>query len=167
VKEASTVGAAADLRIRRAHPADAGRLAPLFEAYRGFYGRDTEVAAAGAFIRDRLQQKESVIFLAESGDRLVGFVQLYPSFDSVEIGSIWILHDLFVTPEARRKGAALGLMAAARRLAESTGACGISLATAMDNTGAQALYEGLGYIRDHRFYHYFLTLQGREPGEGP
>jgi GNAT superfamily N-acetyltransferase len=163
VKEASAV----DLRIRRAHQADAGHLAPLFAAYRGFYGRDTEPAAAEAFIRDRLQHEESVIFLAESDDKPVGFVQLYPSFDSVEIGSIWILHDLFVTPEARRKGTARGLMAAARRLAESTGACGISLATAMDNTGAQALYEGLGYVRDHRFYHFFLPLQGREHGEGP
>lgn len=145
-------------RVSRAGVADLARLAPLFHEYLRFYGRQPEPPAPQAFLHARLQATESVIFLAEIGDRAVGFVQLYPSFDSVDLGNIWILHDLYVAPDARRQGVARHLMTAARSLAEATGACGISLSTAVDNRTAQALYEQLGYIRDQRFHHYFLPL---------
>ena len=151
------------LRVSRAGEGDLARLAPLFHAYLRFYGREPEPPAPEEFLRARLQAKESVIFLAEIGDRAVGFVQLYPSFDSVELGNVWILHDLYVEPDARRRGVARALMTAARSLAESTGACGISLSTGVDNREAQALYEQLGYVRDERFHHYFCPLPAADP----
>lgn len=154
------------LTIRKAGPGDTGAVAPLFDAYRQFYGRSPDLAAATRFLADRLGADESVVFLALAGDEPVGFVQLYPSFDSVEVRAVWILHDLYVIPDARCAGAGRALMEAARRLAEETGACGLSLATAIDNQVAQALYEGLGYRRDRRFYHYFLGLTPTED-QGP
>ena len=42
--------------------------------------------------------------------------------------------------------------------AESTGAKGLTLETAMDNLPAQALYESLGWKRDTEFYRYELDL---------
>lgn len=145
--------------IRRAGPADAARVGELFDAYRQFYGRPADPVTAGKFLRQRLDRDESVLLVAETATSAVGFLQLYPSFDSVEAAPVWILHDLFVTPAFRRRGVGRLLMDAARELAESTGACGLSLATAVDNLAAQALYEGLGYKRDRRFLHYFLSVR--------
>ncbi len=155
-----------ELAIRRAGPADAEAIAPLFDAYRQFYGRMTDPGLALSFLTERLERDESVVFMALAADEPVGFVQLYRSFDSVEAGSVWIVHDLFVSPDARCAGAGRALMEAARRLAEETGACGLSLATAADNRIAQNLYENLGYERDHRFFHYFLAVMtGGRSGE--
>lgn len=148
--------------IRRAESADLHQIAPLFDAYRRFYGRPSDPELATSFISERLEQGESVIFLAEIAGKAVGFVQLYPSFDSVEARPVWILHDLFVRSEARGLGAGRALMNAATGLARETRACGLSLATAVDNTVAQALYESLGYTRDRRFFHYFLSLESKD-----
>lgn len=152
-----------DFCVRRAIPDDARRVAPLFDAYRRFYGRPADPARARHFLAARLQGGESVVFFAEAGGDPLGFVQLYPSFDSVDAASVWILHDLFVDPRGRRRGIGRALMEAARGLAVETGAAGLSLATASDNVVAQALYEDLGYRRDERFFHYFLPV---DPGDG-
>jgi ribosomal protein S18 acetylase RimI-like enzyme len=148
------------IRIIEAVPGDAPRLTGLFDGYRRFYGRPTESEAAGRFLRRRLERGESVIFVADLAGSPAGFAQIYPSFDSIELDKVLILHDLFVEPGARRCGVARALMEAVRQYGETVGACGISLATAIDNDRAQALYEQLGYQRDERFLHYFLALSG-------
>jgi ribosomal protein S18 acetylase RimI-like enzyme len=147
-----------EFHVRRATQDDADCLAPLFDAYRRFYERPSDHGLARDFLKHRLSRNESVVFVAESAGELLGFVQLYPSFDSVEAGPVWILHDLFVNPAARQRGVGRALMEAARRLAAQTGAAGLSLATASDNLVAQRLYESLGYRRDERFFHYFLPI---------
>lgn len=133
----------------------------MFDAYRQFYGRASDPVLARRFLSDRLERDESSVFLACRDGEPVGFVQLYSSFDSVEARPVLILHDLFVCPGARGAGAGRALMDAARQLAEDSGACGLSLATAVDNSVAQHLYESLGYQRDHRFLHYFLVVDPR------
>lgn len=45
-------------RIRTAAPGGLDLVAPLFEAYRQFYERAPDAAAARHFIRDRLQRDE-------------------------------------------------------------------------------------------------------------
>jgi hypothetical protein len=42
----------------------------------------------------------------------VGFMQLYPSFSSVSMQPIWIVNDLFVVEEARRRGVEAIVLAA-------------------------------------------------------
>src|SRR5690242_3953610 len=98
----STRPAANPIRMVRAAAKDAERVAPLFDAYRQFYKQKPDLAAARTFIAERLQRDESVIFLALDGDKAVGFVQLYPCFSSTAMKRMWILNDLFVTPDARR-----------------------------------------------------------------
>lgn len=154
------------LSVRRADTGDAEALAPLFDAYRVFYGRSPHLELAGRFLEQRLRARESVVFIAEDDRGPAGFVQLYPSFDSVEAGAVWILHDLFVDPDRRRKGVGEMLMDAARRLAIETGAVGLSLSTARENSTARSLYERLGYRRDERFYHYFLNVRAAPDAEG-
>ncbi|MCI4347470.1 MAG: GNAT family N-acetyltransferase [Thermoplasmata archaeon] len=141
------------VRIVRANVEDVERLAPLFDAYRQFYHRPSDMGAAHAYLTQRLTRGESVVFIAESGSTPLGFTQLYPTFASLSMKSWWVLYDLFVVPGARRRGIAASLLMRARQLAQETGADGLSLETARDNP-AQKLYETLGWKRDELFLHY-------------
>ncbi len=146
--------------IRQAGPADVARVAPLFDAYRQFYRQAADLALAEAFVAERLAREESVIFLAERDGVPVGFVQLYPLFSSTAVRPrrLWLLNDLFVSPAARGAGTGRALLDRARQLAEDTGAVGLELATARTNTGAQRLYQSLGYRVDEQFLRYELEL---------
>jgi ribosomal protein S18 acetylase RimI-like enzyme len=146
------------MRIRRATRADLPSLAPLFDQYRQFYDQPSDLPTAEAFLADRLEREESVIFLAELGGKIVGFTQLYPLFSSTRCRRLWLLNDLFVDTSARGKGVAKGLLEMARVHAVATGACGIELSTAHTNHPAQQLYESLGYTLDTRFRVYSLKL---------
>ena len=150
------------LRITRAGVEQMDWIAPLFDAYRQFYRRPSDVAAARAFMTERLKRDESVLFLAlvQTGDTstAVGFVHLYPTFSSLSLRPQWILSDLYVTGEARKHGVGAALMNRAKKLAADTGADGLLLETATDNLTAQSLYEALGYKRDTEFFRYFLSV---------
>lgn len=144
--------------IRNARLDDLDRLAPLFDAYRCFYGQPTDLDGARAFLAERLAHGESWVLLAEQGAQLLGFVQLYPLFSSVRMARTWLLNDLFVLPMARRRGVARALLEAAAAAARAQGSRGLSLATAHDNAPAQALYTALGWQRDRQFLHFELPL---------
>lgn len=144
--------------VRQAVETDLERLAPLFDAYRRFYGAAGDIPAASAFLADRIVRGESAVFMALEGDVAVGFTQLYPSFSSVSLARIFVLNDLFVVERARRKGIAAKLIAAAVDHAGTEAAARLTLSTARGNHGAQALYESLGWKRDDRFLVYNFSL---------
>ena len=144
--------------VIRARVAHLELLVPLFDAYRQFYKQRTNVAQARRFLRERLRRGESVIFLAMQREKAVGFIQLYPSFDSVMMRHVWILYDLFVAPTSRKRGVAKLLMERARRLAIETNAKGLILETATGNRPAQKLDERLGWKRDTAFHRYYLDV---------
>ena len=148
------------IEIRQATINDLEGLAVLFDQYRIFYGQASDIEKADAFLFDRFAHNESVIFVAEDkgANKPAGFTQLYPIFSSVSMKRVWLLNDLFVAETYRKQGIANGLLAAAKDFAERTKAKGIELATAMNNKGAQKLYEKMGYVRDTEFYHYFLGV---------
>jgi ribosomal protein S18 acetylase RimI-like enzyme len=152
-----------DVQIIRAGIEHVGQVAPLFDSYRQFYGQASDLAGATAFLVERLTKQQSVVFLAvgEAGPTPsgLGFVQLYPSFSSVRMKSIWILNDLFVAKETRRSGVARLLMDAALDLARATGAARLVLSTAKDNQPAKNLYLNLGYRVDEQFDHLELSIQ--------
>ena len=129
--------------------------AALFDAYRQFYQQAPNLPLATLFIRDRMQNGESVILLAINADQqVIGFCQLYPTFCSVEARPIYSLYDLYVVPEARRSGAGKVLLLAAEHLAADQGKARMDLTTAKTNMPAQAAYEQLGWVRDEIFYAY-------------
>lgn len=104
-------------------------LAKIFDAYRVFYKKKSNEVAAMAFLRERIEQKESVLFVAEMKDELVGFTQLYPLFSSTNMARMWLLNDLFVLPEKRESGIGKLLMHAAQDHCKRTHSLGISLET--------------------------------------
>lgn len=144
----------AALRVRQAGLADVARLAPLFDAYRGFYGQAGDVGLAEAFLRERLALGESFVLLAERGEAAVGFVQLYPLFSSVRARRILVLNDLYVMESARRGGVAEALLREAEALAREAGALRLVLETGEDNRAAQRLYEKMGWrhVSENRWY---------------
>ncbi len=145
-------------RVRQATMLDLEQLAPLFDRYRQFYGRASDVGAARNFLSARFTNKESILLIAHEDERSIGFTQLYPSFSSVSLARIFILNDLFVHEQARRKGVASALMSAAVKFASTLGAARLSLSTAITNDAAQALYHSAGWKRDDQFFVYHLAI---------
>ena len=142
------------ISARQAVLADLAVLAPLFDDYRQFYGRPSDVAAARAFLRERFDHGESILFLAHAADVAVGFTQLYPSFSSVSLARTFILNDLFVVPGQRRSGVGSALLRAATDHARALGAVRVTLNTDIQNTSAQAVYETRGWKRDREYFVY-------------
>jgi GNAT superfamily N-acetyltransferase len=148
-----------DVVIRQATIDDLESLVPLFDAYRQFYRRPSDPDLARQFLRERFQHNESVIFVAVTNDGSgVGFTQLYPSFSSTSAARIFILNDLFVSPQARRKRVGALLLNAAAGFGREVGAVRLTLSTEVMNETAQALYESEGWKRQTEFYSYDLTL---------
>jgi ribosomal protein S18 acetylase RimI-like enzyme len=145
-------------RVRQATLLDLEQLSTLFDRYRQFYGRASDVAAAREFLLARFTSKESTLLIAHEDERPVGFTQLYPSFSSVSLARIFILNDLFVSEQARRNGVASALMSAAVKFASTLGAVRLSLSTAITNDAAQALYHSAGWKRDDQFFVYHLVI---------
>jgi GNAT superfamily N-acetyltransferase len=147
------------MKVRKAQIKDLPALSVLFDGYRQFYQQPADLVGAQAFLQQRLEQQESVVFVAEDDAGLLGFTQLFPSFSSVSMQRLWILNDLFVADHARKQGVAKALLNEARDWAEATGSKGIILETDWDNTQAQALYQQLGYEQQNSTYHYFLPAR--------
>ena len=144
--------------VRQATPSDLELLAPLFDAYRQFYDRAGDIKAARAFLQERLERAESIVFMAFKGNEAVGFTQLYPGFSSLSLRRNFLLNDLFVRPECRQSGIGTALIAAAIDHARVVGAVGLSLSTARTNATAQSLYEALGWQRDEHFLYYDFVV---------
>ncbi|MCX4027337.1 GNAT family N-acetyltransferase [Endozoicomonas sp. SM1973] len=126
----------------------------LFDKYRQFYKQDADLPAATTFIKERLVNEDSVIYLALVNNQSVGFTQLYPAFSSVAMKRMWYLNDLYVHPDYRKQGIAEALLEQAQQLAIETNALTVKLATAVDNNAAKALYEKVGYQKITAFEHY-------------
>lgn len=141
--------------IQKATMNDLEALTELFDLYRQFYEQASDLDGARAFIKSRIQNDESVIFIAIDQEIPIGFVQLYPSFSSVSMKRIWVLNDLYVKKSARKNGAGEQLIQKAIQFAEGTGAKGVLLETGKENVSAQRLYEKIGFHKETNFFYYF------------
>jgi len=141
--------------IRKATLKDIDRLTELFEAYRIFYKKLPDKESARAFLKARISNGESEIFIAlhEDGD-MVGFVQLYPLFSSTKMKRLWLLNDLFVDPRFRGRGFSVKLIERSKQLCRETNACRLLLETAKTNYIGNNLYPKTGFTldEDHNYY---------------
>jgi GNAT superfamily N-acetyltransferase len=154
----------APIAIRFASSRDLPSLTTLFDAYRVFYGLESNREAAGAFLSERLARDESVILLALLGssdartEEVVGFAQLYRAFSSLSLGCVILLNDLFVVPSARRCGVGAQLLDAATAYAFRVGALSVHLETRPDNAPALELYRAKGFTADDAYMHLTLPI---------
>jgi len=137
--------------IRRAKKKDIEELSVLFDKYRIFYKQRSDVENARSFLKKRMKRKESVIFVAEERDELIGFTQLFPIFSSVSMKRTWLLNDLYVNERSRGIGAATKLLDAAKEFGIETDSKWLLLQTAADNFTAQKVYEKNGWIKETDF----------------
>ena len=140
----------------QANPNHLDDLAVLFDAYHVFYKKETDLDAAKKFLRERLANDQSVIFMVYNDSRAVGFTQLYPVFSSVNMAAVWLLNDLFVDPVYRGKKIGKQLLEAAQNHCTATGAKGVSLETEQTNVVGNKLYPIMGFEKDteHNFYYW-------------
>jgi GNAT superfamily N-acetyltransferase len=141
--------------IKKATLIDLADLAILFNQYRIFYGKKTDLKQAQAFLKERLTNNDAEIFVCfDAENKMVGFVQLYPLFSSTRMKRLWLLNDLFVTENQRGKGFSIALIERAKELCVETNACGLMLETAKTNTVGNSLYPKTGFSldEDHNYY---------------
>jgi len=145
---------------RKADLRDVQQLSELFDQYRIFYHKNSDIPAAEKFIKERLENKDSEIFVAENEGKLVGFVQLYPLFSSTRMKRYWLLNDLFVNENYRGKGYSKELIEEAKAVAKSTNSAGILLETGKTNDIGNQLYPRCGFkIYDGvNFYEWTNTI---------
>ncbi|MBV8390484.1 MAG: GNAT family N-acetyltransferase [Mucilaginibacter sp.] len=144
------------MKIKRIDLAEANLVIGLFDKYRVFYQKSSDPALAEKFIKTRLGNNESVIFVALENDLPIGFTQLYPKYSSVSAVKNWILNDLYVEPGFRKQGIGEALIKTAMDFAKSDGASYVQLETAVDNYTAQSLYEAIGFQKQEPDTEFFL-----------
>jgi len=137
--------------IKRIDVSEYQTVTGLFDQYRVFYKQPSDIELAEQFIKERLENKESVIFVAFADDfgeeRAVGFTQLYPLISSMRAKKNWLLNDLYVEAGYRNQGIGETLIKSAMEFAKSEDAVFLKLETAFDNFPAQRLYESIGFKR--------------------
>ncbi len=137
---------------------DLPELSRLFDLYRQFYKQPSDLQGAEHFLRERITKEQSVIFISQDQNhKLAGFVQLYPGFSSIGMKSIWILNDLFVDSTLRKLGIGEALIKASVEFSRASGARNLMLQTASTNLEAQKLYERLGWVRDEKYFTYYMS----------
>ncbi|NQY24293.1 MAG: GNAT family N-acetyltransferase [Campylobacteraceae bacterium] len=147
------------INIKKVSLNEVKEVAKVFNAYRVFYGQKSDLPLAEEFLKQRVQNNESVIFcIFDEENKALAFTQLYPSFSSVSAKRSWILNDLFVDENYRKRGYAKALMQKAKEMVQEDASKGIFLQTHKNNKNAQALYESLEYERDEEYYSYYLSL---------
>ncbi|QDW26799.1 GNAT family N-acetyltransferase [Pedobacter sp. KBS0701] len=152
-----------NIKIKQIGLTESHLVVGLFNQYRIFYNQFSDIGMAKAFIDERLQHNESIIFLAidEDTEKPVGFTQLYPKFSSAKLSKNWILNDLYVDEVYRKQGIGEKLIKTAMEFSKTTGATFIQLETAVDNYTAQQLYENIGFEKqgnDEEFFLYKMAL---------
>ena len=134
------------MNYRTATLKDLHQLSELFDAYRRFYSKETDIFGAKSFLEKRISNNDSELFVAETTEnKLVGFVQLYPLFSSTRMKKFWLLNDLFVHPESRSKGVSIALIKKAKALVRESKACGMILETEKSNLIGNSLYPKTGF----------------------
>ncbi|MCP4786949.1 MAG: GNAT family N-acetyltransferase [Fuerstiella sp.] len=148
----------ADHEIIHATVDDIEAVAPIFDQYRVWYRMKSDLAGSRHFLTQRLQNNESVVFIAVVDNMPVAFTQLYPLFSSVSMEPVWLLNDLFVSEPYRKQGIGRALLETAAQFGRETGALRMELATEIRNFAAQTLYESQSWQKDETFIHYSLPL---------
>ena len=149
-----------EFKIIEAESKNVEQVGKLFDLYRQFYKYDSNLIVSTNYIKDRINNKESKIFIAINNDNeAIGFVQLYETFGSLDLGKIIILYDLYVKKNHRKNNIGKQLMIKSHEYAKKIKAKRIQLSTAIDNFIGQSLYESLGYVKDIDFYTYDFEIK--------
>ncbi len=134
----------ADFQVRAIERSDQAQWAPLWRAYLEFYraqwSREVADAAFGR-IFDPLEPVHA--FVAERGDKLIGFTHYLFQRSTWLINSQCYLQDLYVAEAVRGGGVGRALIAAVVDAAKEAGAARVFWNTHETNTVARRLYDAV------------------------
>jgi ribosomal protein S18 acetylase RimI-like enzyme len=145
--------------IRRAVAADVahlGRLGALlveehhgFDALRFLAPTERTIERYGAFLASQIEEEDAAVLVADDEGAVVGYAYaVLEGYDYMALrGPAGILHDVIVDPGHRGRGVGRQLVAAVLAFVQSRGAARIVLSTAEQNTGAQRLFDRMGFRR--------------------
>ena len=147
------------LKIIRANKNHIDGVSILFDLYRQFYKYQKDFKNSKNYIHNRIINDESIIFICIENKKIVAFVQLYETFDSLNLNKKIVLYDLYVLKNYRKLGIGRKLMNKSRDFAINNNFARIELSTSINNYNAQKLYESLDYIKDTDYYNYDLEIK--------
>ena len=147
-----------DLKIIRADKNHIEGVSVLFDLYRQFYRYQKDLNNSKDYIYKRIINNESIIFIGTENEKVLAFVQLYETFDSLNLNKKLVLYDLYVLEKYRKLGIGRKLMNKSKDFAINNNFSRIELSTSIDNYSAQKLYESLDYIRDKEYYDYSFEV---------
>ncbi|HEU5280093.1 MAG TPA: GNAT family N-acetyltransferase [Gaiellaceae bacterium] len=146
--------------MERVTDGDLPELLPLVRAYCDFYdvapADDDLLAVSRALIAD--PEREGVQLLARADGDAVGFATVYWSWNTLAAARLGIMHDIFVTPDARGTGVADELIRACIGECRTHGAAELAWQTARDNARAQRVYDRMGATRSE-WLDYSLSVR--------
>ena len=136
--------------IRAIEKADEARWRELWQQYNDFYKRtvaeDVTTKTLSRFFDENVRLYSAVA--VDNDSKVVGFVNWYPHPSTSSIEEIVYLHDLFVDPSIRNKGAGRLLIQHVYEQAKSNGASSVYWHTQFFNHRAQLLYVKVGERTD-------------------
>lgn len=132
----------------------------VVDEYREFCGFAPSPIETKKFFQILLEKNKAATFIAINGDdKVMGFINLYPSHSTLSLQKIWILNDLGVSSKYRRLGVAQKLIQESIEFAKNSGAIRIELKTEKTNLNAQKLYKEIGFKIDHYNLHYNVSIK--------
>lgn len=146
------------MNIKTCNINDLDSLVPLFDDYRQHFKQASDIAAVRDYLAARLESKEALIYLAQSGDELHGFVVLYPSYSSIGLAPIWILNDFYLKSGNNKRLMAKQLLDQLSQDCREAGAIRIEVTTRKENHKLHKLYKDYGFEKDYKYDYYFLQI---------
>mgnify|MGYP003575241794 FL=1 len=144
--------------IRQATIQDLPHIVPVFDFYREYFKQQKDPVLVERFLFEKFEHRESVIFIAQKQDEVIGFAQLYPLFSSLTLQRVWLLNDFFITEEFRGSGVGTQLFATVKEFTLLTKSKGIELSVEHTNKKAWTFWEKQGFKQDEEFRYYFYKL---------
>lgn len=150
------------MKIREFKIDDLESVSDLLNNYRMYYGKTSDIESCNKFLKDRYDNNESKLFVADNGEKLVGFVQIYPVFSTVSLQRAYILNDLYVSSNNRTGGVGRQLIEKTFEYARQNNARYVTLETGIDNAKAQSLYKKMDMKVDDSVLHFSRTFDINE-----
>lgn len=147
-----------ELTIRQATIPDLPKIVAMFDSYREYFGQQKDPAAVEQFLFEKFERLESVIYMAQLQDEIIGFAQLYPVFSSLTLQRVWLLNDFFIAEDFRGSGVGTQLFSTVKEFTLLTKSKGIELSVEHTNKKAWTFWEKQGFKMDEEFRYYFYKL---------
>lgn len=136
-----------DFKIEPAVASDAERVAELFRADMSDLGQPEDAAGLLEVAKAVIADERAHVFVARDGVHTVGVLLANDHWSIKFPGRALWIEELYVAPEARRRGLGRTLVEALLDWALPNGFAGVELEAYRMNTAASVLYRSLGFSR--------------------